>query len=158
MTPQSRQAACERARVWAALLPDNELSSFERRLLEAHCHRCADCRHALESIGGVTELIRGAPLAAMERRVRVLRARPAYWRSIPGVLATGAAAAFALAVAFWVGPQHAPGVKSPTLTAPVIEFTPESSSADSDAIWKLKRARGGGRIRMPDTRHTGPVL
>ena len=157
MTPQSRHAACERARVWAALLPDNELSLFERRLLEAHCNRCVDCRHALESISGVTDLIRSAPLAAMDRRVRVLRARPAYWRSVPGVLATGAAAAFALAVAFWVGPQHTP-VQAPTLTAPVIVFTPESSSADSDAIWKLKRARGGGRIPVPDSHRTGPVL
>ncbi len=157
MTPQSRQAACERARAWAALLPDNELSLFERRLLDAHCARCADCRHARESITGVTELIRSTPLAAMERRVHVQRARPAYWRSTSGVLATGGASALALVIALWVGSQHAPG-PSHTVTAPVIVFTPESSSTDSAAIWRLKRMRSGAHADTLNAHRTGPVL
>jgi ferric-dicitrate binding protein FerR (iron transport regulator) len=158
MRSKARRAACERARVWAALLPDGELSLFEQRLLEAHCAHCAECRHVLESISGLTEIIRATTPDEMDRQVRILRPRPA-WRSASGVAASVSAAAFALALAFWVGPQRAHPGQSPTSTAPVIVFTPESSTTvDSAAIWELKRGRGDAPVRGGDARRPGPIL
>jgi ferric-dicitrate binding protein FerR (iron transport regulator) len=158
MTLKARHAACERARVWAALLPDGELSLFEQRLLDAHCAHCAECRHLLESIGGLTDVIRATTIEEMDRHVRILRPRPAYWRSASRVLTSGSAAALALGLAFWVGPQQAHPGPAPASTAPVIILTPESSAADSAAIWELKQARIDGPVTGGDVHRPGRIL
>ena len=43
MTRFSRGLLCDRARAWAALAPDGELSELERKLLDAHVVRCGAC-------------------------------------------------------------------------------------------------------------------
>lgn len=145
--------------MWAALLPDGELSLFEQRLLEAHCAHCAECRELRDSVLTATALVRDTPLEAMERRVRVLSARPRYWRSASGVLASGGAAVLALALAVWVG-SHARSEQAPSqvTSVPVIVFTPESSTAANEAIWRFKRQHGVTPAPAGETRHTGPVL
>lgn len=157
MTTQSRRAACERAQVWASLLPDGELSLFEQRLLEAHCDRCADCRRVLESVNGITTMIRATPPEAMEHGVRTPRVRGSFMRSASGMLATVGAAALAVAVSLWVAPQHTPA-PSPTVQVPVIVFTPQSTGADNAAIWQLKRTQGGIPANTIHGHRTGPVL
>ena len=143
------------------LLPDGELSLFERRLLDAHCSHCAECRAIRDGVDAVTELVRDAPAEDMERPVRVAAVRPRYWRPVSGALASGGAAALALALALWVGPEVRRGpssqiLGSQILSGPVIIATPGSATADSEAIWQLKRNR---LVPAPsDTRHTGPVL
>ena len=142
--------------MWATLLPDGELSLFEQRLLEAHCGHCAECRQVLEAVGGLTEIIRATPLEAIDRSVRVLRPRPAYARSVSGVLATSGAAALALALAFWVGPDRTRPRQLPAVTAPIIVFTPQSSSADVKRIWQLKRTHVMPAAGVRGTHRTGP--
>ena len=145
--------------MWAALLPDGELSLFEQRLLEAHCARCAECREVRVNVSAFTELIRETRPETMGRRVRVLRMRPRYWRTGAGACASGGAAVLALVVAVWVGPQAHSDQNLPTVTnAPVIVLTPEAGTADSEAIWRLKRMRSGLPVSASETRHTGPVL
>jgi hypothetical protein len=59
-----RSHLCERARLWASLRVDGELSELEGALLGAHLERCADCRTFAR---GVDTVARGLRVAALER-------------------------------------------------------------------------------------------
>lgn len=85
---------CERARSWAALAPDGELSELERKLLDSHLQRCAACGHFAVRVAAVAAELRAAALEPLPRPVSVpiWRRRPVYAR----VRAVGAAAAVAL--------------------------------------------------------------
>ncbi len=85
---------CERARTWAALAPDGELSELERKLLDAHLQRCAACGHFAVEVAAVAAELRAAELQPLQRPlvVPVWRRRPVYAR----VRAVGAAAAVAV--------------------------------------------------------------
>ena len=62
-----RSPFCERARLWASLRSDGELSELESALLDAHLPRCGSCR---AFAGGVEEVARGL------RRVRLVQPAP----------------------------------------------------------------------------------
>ena len=53
---------CARAREWASLRLDAQLSDFEEVLLEAHLARCADCRAFSATTSSLTGALRSAPL------------------------------------------------------------------------------------------------
>jgi predicted anti-sigma-YlaC factor YlaD len=53
---------CERARFWASLRLDGELSELEGALLDAHLARCAGCQSVAEGFGASTIVLRSAPL------------------------------------------------------------------------------------------------
>jgi anti-sigma factor RsiW len=55
-------AECARARDWASLRLDDQLSDFEEVLLEGHLARCDDCRAFAASISDLTAALRSAPL------------------------------------------------------------------------------------------------
>jgi hypothetical protein len=158
MTVTPRSAACERARFWASLLPDGELSLFERRLLDAHCVRCASCRELHDDVKAVTTVVRTTPLEEMSRPVRVVRQRLPAWRPAAGVVASGGAAVLAFVLAVWIGPQvRSAHVTTRYVSAPTIVIAPSRTSADSQAIWTFKRQRGtddGPGV----ARHAGLIL
>lgn len=52
---------CSRARFWASLRVDGELSELEGALLDAHLQRCADCRAAAAGFDGAASLLRSQP-------------------------------------------------------------------------------------------------
>jgi predicted anti-sigma-YlaC factor YlaD len=85
---------CERARTWAALAPDGELSELERKLLDAHVQRCAACAHFALEVAAVAGELRAAAPQRLPRPlvVPIWRRRPVYAR----VRAVGAAAAVAV--------------------------------------------------------------
>ena len=91
---------CERARAWASLRADGELSELESALLDGHLGRCADCRSFAETAAGLAAALRRtrleppAPLAV--RAVTRRRAR----RSIVRTLQVASAAAVVVAVGF----------------------------------------------------------
>lgn len=158
MTAEPRTALCERARVWALLLPDGELSHFERRLLDAHCLRCSSCRQLRDDIGSVTAIVRATPLDEMARPVRVMNQRFHGWRPVSSVIASGAAAALALVLAVWIGPQvRANRPTTLIVSAPTIILTPTRSISENQAIWTFKRQRGAVEQATP-ARHTGLML
>ncbi len=144
--------------MWASLLPDGELSLFERRLLDAHCGRCDDCRRLRDDISSVTSIVRATPLDEMSRPVRVSSQRLRAWRPAAGMLASGGAAALALVLAVWIGPQ-ARGVHTTTrfVSGPIIVLTPGRTATETEAIWTFKRARGTNSD-AGSAHHTGPVL
>ena len=53
---------CERARFWASLRLDGELSELESALLDAHLARCAGCRERAGGFDASTAVLRSAPL------------------------------------------------------------------------------------------------
>jgi predicted anti-sigma-YlaC factor YlaD len=53
---------CDRAREYASLRLDGELSDFERALLDSHLERCPSCRVFADDLVGVTDRLRTAPL------------------------------------------------------------------------------------------------
>ena len=73
------QGQCERARQWASVELDGELSTFERALLADHLGRCPDCRAFRADVAGLTAALRVAPhepfegiiIGRMRRRVRL---------------------------------------------------------------------------------------
>lgn len=87
-------ALCERARAWAALAPDGELSELEQKLLGSHLDRCGACRSFAAEVTAIAAELRESPLEPLPRPVSILvwRRRAAYAR----LRATGAAAAVAL--------------------------------------------------------------
>jgi hypothetical protein len=81
---KSMPQLCERARAWASLRADDELSELESALLEGHLDRCADCRSFADGADRLAAALRGAdlvrprpiavrPLTRSDRRVGMLR-------------------------------------------------------------------------------------
>ena len=76
---------CARARFWASLRVDGELSELESALLDAHLGRCADCSAYATGVAGVTAALRNAPLVAVAPLVIEAPARPG--RLLAGLVA-----------------------------------------------------------------------
>jgi anti-sigma factor RsiW len=96
------QTVCNRVREQVSLELDGELSQLEQRMLAAHLDRCGRCAAYAADVRQVTERIRSAPRAVMQRPVVVRRRRPLTTVR----LQVGVAAAFALA-ALGLGTQLA---------------------------------------------------
>jgi anti-sigma factor RsiW len=94
MTRFPRGVLCERARSWAALAPDGELSELERKLLDSHLARCASCGRFALQVAALAAELREAALQPLPRPV----ALPVWHRrrAWGGVRAAGAAAAVAV--------------------------------------------------------------
>jgi predicted anti-sigma-YlaC factor YlaD len=94
MTRFPRGVLCERARSWAALAPDGELSELERKLLDSHLARCGACSRFSVEVATLAAELRTATLQPLPRPVSlpVWHRRRAY----AGMRAVGAAAAVAV--------------------------------------------------------------
>ena len=101
------QTVCTRVREQVSLELDGELSQLEQRMLATHLDRCSRCAAYATDVRDVTERMRNAPRAIMQRPVVVRRRR-----SLTTVrLQVGVAAAFALA-ALGLGTQLAASSES----------------------------------------------
>jgi len=85
---------CERARAWASLMPDGELSVLEQKLLDAHLARCRPCCSFSVQVAAVAAALRAAALDPVSQPVAIptWRRRRVYAR----VRMVGAAAAVAV--------------------------------------------------------------
>ena len=83
---------CARARFWASLRLDGELSELESALLDAHLAQCAACRETAGGFAGATAALRSEE-PAVPAPIHVGRARPAR----PPLVALVAAAVVVLA-------------------------------------------------------------
>jgi anti-sigma factor RsiW len=101
------QTVCNRVREQVSLELDGELSQLEQRMLATHLERCPRCAAYATDVRDVTERIRNAPPAVMQRPVVVRRRRPLTTVR----LQVGVAAAFALA-ALGLGTQLATSTES----------------------------------------------
>lgn len=101
------QTVCSRVREQVSLELDGELSQLEQRMLGTHLERCPRCAAYAADVRDVTERIRNAPRAVMQRPIVVRRRRPLTTVR----LQVGVAAAFALA-ALGLGTQLASSTDS----------------------------------------------
>jgi anti-sigma factor RsiW len=84
---------CDRAREWATLEVDGELSQFELAFLRTHLERCAACSDFADEIRGIAGALRAAPPEPLERPVTL----PARRRTALSDLQLAGAAALVLA-------------------------------------------------------------
>lgn len=103
MTAVYPQTVCTRVREQVSLELDDELSQFERRMLDLHLERCPRCAAYANDVRDFTEQMRSAPRAIMQRPVVVQR-RGGLLTAMR--MQAGVAAAFALA-ALGLGTQLA---------------------------------------------------
>ena len=100
MTPPATHPLCDRARSWAALAPDGELSELERELLRAHLAACRSCRRFAVNVGEIASVLRTAPSAPLSRPVASPKRRRRRPLATLGTLGAAAAvASMALGIA-----------------------------------------------------------
>jgi len=66
---RSSGQACDRAREWASLRMDGELSELESALLEAHLKRCPSCASFALEVAAVALELRAASLERLEQPI-----------------------------------------------------------------------------------------
>ena len=127
----SRESNCDRARVWASLALDGELSELERRLLQAHLGHCESCAAFVAGVEALTEVLRTAPLEVSDRTF----AAPARRRLVPGkrLAVQGALAASLAGLAAGLGVLAGPLTRgsdepAPRLSEDVVLVTPSSAN------------------------------
>lgn len=120
------QVVCARVREQVSLELDGELSQLEQRMLDTHLDRCARCAAFAADVRDVTERIRTAPHAVMQRPVVVRRRR----QLATVRLQVGVAAAFALA-ALGLGTQLATSSESQDPSLARFEGRPNLSPPES---------------------------
>lgn len=94
----NRDELCVRAREWASLRLDNELSEFEGAMLDAHVSGCVACRDYVARVEHVVEQVRDAALVPFEQSVLLPRSRGWLW-TMPRTAAAAAALVAAVGLA-----------------------------------------------------------
>jgi predicted anti-sigma-YlaC factor YlaD len=142
---------CERARAWAALEPDGELSSFEQRLLGAHLERCEPCRAFAQRVEAATGALRAAPLEPLAHPVSVARAaRFAPRRLAPRRAAYPAVAAAAAVMALSISSGVSiPGGSPAAAPQPLVVVTNGDDRADYQALRAYRRLELATDIAAP---------
>jgi hypothetical protein len=101
VTPDLRHHRCDRARAWAALAPDNELSQLEQHLLDAHLVRCAPCRFFADEVAAIAIELREATPKTPARAIALpsVHVRRSVYARVRAVGAVAAVAAMAVGIA-----------------------------------------------------------
>jgi predicted anti-sigma-YlaC factor YlaD len=129
---------CERARAWASLQTDGELSELESALLEAHLGRCEACRTFALEAAEVAAALRTAPLEQPTPFVLVPRnARRASLRALQ--------VAAAVVVVVSAGIVAAVSGSSGSTTA----AKPVAMVAGADSPDRLRELRRPGLVAKP---------
>ena len=133
--PLRMGGACERAREWASLRLDDELSVLEEEILERHLDVCDTCRRFEEGMRTSTVRIRRTPLEQPARPVTVPSRRGVV---TPQRKRTAMIAAAALALGALVGSfVERPGQPVPSQNPSQVSFL----SRDANNLRDIPRAR-----------------
>ena len=131
---------CSRARFWASLRLDDQLSELESAMLDAHLVGCPSCRSFAETAALATGELRAAPLA-VHRPVAVTGMRRRVARPITVALTAALLAGAAVAGGF-VRNMVAPASESARAPRPVavvastFELNDQARKLWSDSIGK----------------------
>jgi predicted anti-sigma-YlaC factor YlaD len=106
-------SVCERARCFACLRPDGELTDIQEKFLTFHLEDCESCRVFAEVVAGATAAIRATPpVEAPELRVVRPARRRLSARAFPAAAAAAVAVTAGLAGLAGLQPQqHDDGVR-----------------------------------------------
>jgi hypothetical protein len=127
---------CERARMWASLQLDGELSELERALLDAHVARCEPCGIFIREVGAATHGLRAAELTRPAHPITVPSRRP-----LVRPLHVSAAAAI-LAVAVGLGALAASFSSTGSRVAPLrASAEMDTVTAENKLIREIRLAR-----------------
>jgi predicted anti-sigma-YlaC factor YlaD len=97
---------CERARCFACLVPDGELTDLQEKFLAFHLADCTACREFAESVAGTTAAIRATPpVEAPALRVTKPPRRRLSARALPAAAAVAVAVTAGLAGLAGIQPQ-----------------------------------------------------
>ena len=158
----SRGTSCQKARRFAALAPDGELSEFEERLLAAHLGSCPSCRSFAADVADVTGALRLAPLEQPRRTVAVRSARSSRrWRIQSRSLLAGAGSVAAtLAIVSAIPDRsHPDGAAQTPRPAIVIDATSaESMNQQRQFLSELRdyrNAQGASESKLASVRRPG---
>jgi predicted anti-sigma-YlaC factor YlaD len=146
--PVSLGVRCERARHWASLRLDGELSTIEEQLLERHLASCERCAAFGAGLGVATSLLRDAPGETPARRFRAPRRRAARFPFEARRTALVAAAALALGALTGLLVQR-PSSTAPATSAREVSFL----SRDVKLLQQLPRVK---RAATPAPVPSGP--
>jgi predicted anti-sigma-YlaC factor YlaD len=142
---------CERAREWASLRADGELSELESALLDAHLCRCAPCRSFARGAEELTAALRAARLERPAPLALVLpRRRPAL-HALQAVLATAFVVAAGVTAALVGVDRHAPSVSTAEPVAVV------AAVESPDAFRRLRRPLLLAPVRQLPRNHRMPL-
>jgi len=137
---------CERAREWASLRLDGELSELERALLDSHTRRCAACAHYVEEIAAITVTMRSTELERLPGPVVLPLRRSFAWatRALQAGAATAAVLAITAGLALQVGRTSSSNGSVPgdRLPANAIESGPNSENDHLLRLPKLAAIKG----------------
>ena len=133
---------CERARAWASLRADGELSELESALLDAHVDRCDSCRSFAAAAVAVAETLRAVPLERPSVALRPLMhvSTRRAWRA----LRLTAAAAVVVAAGV-IASASRPG----TPAADRASAKPVAMVAGLDSPDRLRELRRPGLVERP---------
>jgi len=138
--PLTEGGVCDRAREWASLRLDGELSPLEEELLERHLETCDECRAFESDVRWATDVMRLTAAERPSRRVTI-PARPA--KGLSGPRRAAIAAAAALALGALVGSvAHGPRSTEPTPSRQV-------SLIDADDLQDFPRAKVPVPVPVP---------
>jgi len=134
--------ACERAREWASLRMDGELSELEQVLLQSHLDRCAGCSAYSAGVAAATAEIRGAKVERLTRPVTLPLHRRIAFTARAFQAGTGVAAVLAAAVG--LGTLFgSSGHQTPSLSASAVRLSSSAIHAgpnsESDALIRAPR-------------------
>jgi predicted anti-sigma-YlaC factor YlaD len=153
---------CERARQWASLELDGELSNFERGLLESHLATCRSCSTFRAEVTGLTGALRAAPhepfegvvIGRMRRHVR-MRLAPAAAAMAVAAVGLGSLVASSALQSGGLGRVAAQSVDVTPAAAATDTMNLSASKANARAL-----ARPAGRLPAGagGTLQGGPVV
>ena len=145
---QPRSQLCERARAWASVRTDAELSELESALLASHLRRCDACRTFTAEIEGVAAALRSARLQRPVQRLAMPRRR-----RLGGVRALEVA----VAVAVVVSAGTLAALSGPARTSAAGKPVSMVAGIDSpDLLRALRRPALVGEGRLPRNRLVPP--
>jgi predicted anti-sigma-YlaC factor YlaD len=138
MMGRKRGVVCERARVWASLAPDGELSSFELRLLAAHVARCDHCRAFAGEVNALTELVRTTPSDEITLPVTAPAREGLFRRTRTGVLSVAASAAVVV-IAVSIGASSRVSPQHEASPAPLVIVAEGVDEGDLERVFRAAR-------------------
>jgi predicted anti-sigma-YlaC factor YlaD len=121
--PRSTGMLCDRAREWASLRLDGELSELEAAMLDGHLARCAACAAVVAETEAITNAVRRSPLLPLARPISTPR------RHVAFRAARVTAAAAVMLVAAGLGSVFATSVQTPVAERAAV---PQAINAGSD--------------------------
>jgi predicted anti-sigma-YlaC factor YlaD len=134
--------ACERAREWASLRLDGELSELEQALFASHLDRCTGCSAYAAGVAAATMEMRGAKVERLTRPIALPLHRRIAFAARAFQAGTGVAAVLAAAVGLGTlfGSSGRP---TPSLSASSVRLSSSAIHAgpnsESDALIRAPR-------------------